>query len=314
MAMLLVLLRPLDLLWDGFQNRGLSLCVYVDDIAVHVIGTETSVAATIVAAADFLVEALENDLSMVVSRRPTWSDAGVAKTLATVRNWRLAKLISTPMRRLGIAVKCKAKDLGVHFGLGGRTRELTSRRPRWAAIASRRNRVVKLGRKLGGHVFRTGLQPAALYGASVALPRLSTIRDMRRSAARTMGPLSGRSVAARLAVSKYDPSCEAVKRAIMAWVNARWDCPNLHANMARAWMQAQITVSASKRPSASVGGSASSFVAALLRVGWRTLGFSSVMTLGGTLLDLTLTAPRTVLRYLVDDFAIVPASSSSLWH
>ena len=78
--MLLVLLRPLDLLWDGFQNRGLSLCVYVDDIAVHVIGTETSVATTIAAATDFLVEALENDLSMVVSRRPTWSDAGVAKT------------------------------------------------------------------------------------------------------------------------------------------------------------------------------------------------------------------------------------------
>ena len=107
---------------------------------------------------------------------------------------------------LNVAVKSKAKHLGVYFALGGRTRELTSGHSRWAATATRRHRVVRLGRKLGGHVFRTGLQPAALYGASVALPRLSTIRDMRRAAARTMGPLSGRSVIARLAVSKCDPS------------------------------------------------------------------------------------------------------------
>ena len=191
-------------------------------------------AAVISEASEQLVNMLENDLCMMVSRRQAWSVTGAAKTVLAVSHRRLAMRLSTSMRRLGIAVKRKAKHLGVHFAPGGRTRELQAKRSRWAALAARRNRAVKLGRRLGAHVCRTGLQLAALCGASVAIPRLSTIRDMRRSTARTMGPLSGRSVTARLAVSRSDPAIEASKRPVMAWVEAIWSSRNLHSKMARA--------------------------------------------------------------------------------
>ena len=38
-GMLLVILRPPEPLWDELQIRGLSLCIYVDDIALHVTST-----------------------------------------------------------------------------------------------------------------------------------------------------------------------------------------------------------------------------------------------------------------------------------
>ena len=98
------------------------MCVYVDDIAVHAVGTERTVAETVVAASDQLVKALEDDLCMMVSRRTAWSTTGIAKTVATVGHRRLAARVSTSMRRLGIAIRAKAKHLGVHFTPGGRTR------------------------------------------------------------------------------------------------------------------------------------------------------------------------------------------------
>ena len=102
--MLLFLLRPLDLLWDGFQHRRINICIYVDDIALHATGTETSVAASIAVASDQLISELESTLSMVVSRRAPWATDGVAESVATVGSQRLASRISTSMRRLGIAI------------------------------------------------------------------------------------------------------------------------------------------------------------------------------------------------------------------
>ena len=155
-AMLLILLAPLDHLWDGFQNRGISLCVYVDDIALHAVGSEAIVACSLADASATLVQRLEGDLSMVVSRRAPWSRSGTAKTIATVSSRRLAGRVNTTMRRLGIIVLHKAKHLGVTFAPGGRTRDANGKQPRWATIAERHNRAVKLGRKLGIHVFSHG--------------------------------------------------------------------------------------------------------------------------------------------------------------
>ena len=244
---------------------------------------------------------------MVVFRRSAWSSAGIGKTVATVGRRRLAMRISTSLRRRGVAVKRKPKHLGIHFAPGGRTRELHGSSSRWAALSLRRKRAVRLGRRLGVHIFRTGLHLAALYGASVAIPRLSTIRDLRRSTARTMGSLSGRSVTARLAITCGDPSFDATDRVVMAWVNAVWDCRSLHNTMARAWVHDEATVFASKRLSQFVGRFAGSFVAALLRVGWRTLAFNHVRNIDGSLLDLIVAAPRTVLRHLVGDYSITSA-------
>ena len=142
-AMLLVLLRPLDLLWDGFQNRGLSLCVYVDDIARHVTGTESTVAAVIAGASDTRVTMLEDETDMVVSRRTPWATAGEGNTVATASGV-VARRISTSMRRLGIVVKTQTKHLGVHFAPGSRTRDLTGCSSRMGAVAKRCARGARL--------------------------------------------------------------------------------------------------------------------------------------------------------------------------
>ena len=67
-----MLLRPLDLLWDGFQNRGINICACVGDIAIHATGSAASVAATIAAASHQLVEHLEGGMYMIVSRDAAW--------------------------------------------------------------------------------------------------------------------------------------------------------------------------------------------------------------------------------------------------
>ena len=235
---------------------------------------------------------------MIVSRKESWSSCGVGKTVVAIGSRRLEARVRTSMRRLGITVKSKAK--------------LAGKKSRWLSIASRCYRAVRLGRRLGGHVFRTGLQPAALYGASVAIPSIGIVRGMQRAAARTVGPLSGRSVTARLATARCDPAYEAARRPIAAWVNAIWECSFLHPKMARAWMHAQSVVAGSLRPSISAGGSAGSLLAALRRVGWVAPAFKWIKTLDGSMLDLTAVAPRTVMRYLADDFAITSAANSGL--
>ena len=112
----------------------------------------------------------------------------------------------------------KAKHLGVTHAPGARTRGPA----RWAANAARRSRVARLGRRLGRHVFKTALRPAALYGSTVASLNLGTIRSMRREAGKAMGKAQGRSLTARLAVNQCDPGWGATKNPIMAWINEVW--------------------------------------------------------------------------------------------
>ena len=182
--------------------------------------------------------------------------------MATVRSNRLRRSIRTTMGRLGIAVQAKAKHLGVHFAPGGKTRDLASNSSRWGEIVARRVRAIRLGRRLGVHVFKSGLQPFALYGSSVAMPKLGVIKSMRRSTAKAIGPVSGRSITARLAVARCDPAFEAIKRAVWAWITEVWQSPAMRFRMARAWMQAQVTVATSRRPFVSAVGAAGSCLAA----------------------------------------------------
>ena len=68
----------------------------------------------------------------------------------------------------------------------------------------------------------------------------------------------------------------------------------------------------SKCPAASVGGVASSFLPGISCIGWKTLAFNAVLTVDGTLLDLSLVDPRTILRFLTDDSFIITGAKSDL--
>ena len=80
------------------------------------------VASTITRASVELVESLEKELSMRVSRRDSWQSYGAGKTVLATSARVVARIVATSMRRLGIQAKTKASHSGVPFWLGGKTR------------------------------------------------------------------------------------------------------------------------------------------------------------------------------------------------
>ena len=277
------------------------------------VGHEEMVATTLAACTDDLIHMLEDDLDMKVSRRESWSKSGKAKTVVAVSSQALARRMTTSMKRLGIAIARKAKHLGIDFGPGARTRSSLNKRSRWAANAARRARTVRLGRRLGKRVFATGLKPAVMYGSTVAALGAGTITAMRRAAGRAISKSMGRSLTARLAVNQCDPGWDAIRGPIMAWTNETWLQRIPALTMQRAWMHGHIQVHRSSRPHVSSGGAAGSFFAAIQAVGWRSPAFDVVITVDGTHLALNREAPKTVERYLADDYHIVTASRTSLF-
>ena len=157
-----------NLALDAGNEPSLRVCVYVDDIALHVIGTSKQASAALVTATGMVIKLLEEDLCMVVSRRSQWATEGKGKTEVAVTDPRVHSAIKTSMRRLGIKIKSKATHLGIAFRPGARTRTPALEASRWAAGAKRRLRAQRMGRRLGQHVFLTGILLAATYGATVA--------------------------------------------------------------------------------------------------------------------------------------------------
>ena len=308
-ALLLTLIDPLDRIQAKY-TIGTTLCLYVDDIAVHVVGQPGVVATLMAACTDDIITALEDDLEMKVSRRDPWASSGKGKTIAAVSSRTLERRVTTSMRRLGVAVTLKAKHLGVLVGPGAKTKEGGSK-SRWTNNAARRARVVKLGRRLGRHVFTTGLKLAALYGSTVASLSLGTIRAMRKAAGKTLSRNKGRSLSAKLAVHRCDPGWDAARNPIMAWANQCWEKRVAQPAMQRAWMHAQLTVGRSRNPHLVAGGAVGSFFAAMASVGWSSPAYNAVITLDGTVILLEEEAPKTVERYLYDDYQTMVASSSS---
>ena len=96
------------------------------------------------------------------------------------------------------------------------------------------------------------------------------------------------------------------------WLQAVWERRIDSETMVSAWKQAHIATGLSTRPSVSAGGAASGYIAALRRVGWKSPAWDHLMTTQGTLLDLSITDPRTVMKYLTDDFDTITAAGTRL--
>ena len=240
LALLLVLFDPLDQLHSIFTGKAVTVCAYVDDIAIQAVGSEQEVRSNLARATNSLVEQLEDGLRMQVSRRETWSSEGQGKTVAVASSRSLVRALSTPMRRMGIQLKSKAKHLGVLFTPGSRTREPRGQTSRWAPNSARRARAARLGYRLGLHAFKTVVVLAALYGSSVALPSLSTSRALRRETARAIGPVRGRSIVARLTVNRCDPELTIVSKAVFPWLQAVWEQRLDSVILRHAWKQAHL--------------------------------------------------------------------------
>ena len=151
----------------------------------------------------------------------------------------IARAVSTSMRRMGIQVKTKAVHLGAPFRLGGKSRPPPLAAPRWAAAAKRRIRTLRLGRRLGLHVTKTGLTLVASFGTAVTFPAVSTLRAMRRYTAQFYGSAAGTSTTARLALLSNDPRFGIKKKAVTAWLRAVWQANLPYSTLYAAWAHAR---------------------------------------------------------------------------
>ena len=92
--------------------------LYVDDSAVHFMGSPAAVAQAISETTAILIEGFEEGLRMEVPGREQWSSSGKGKLVITITDPTVRIAISTPMRRLGTKVQRKAPHLGGHFQPG----------------------------------------------------------------------------------------------------------------------------------------------------------------------------------------------------
>ena len=84
----------------------------VDDIRFALQAREDDVARALPRLAERVVTALEDDLCMEVSRD---SEGTEGKTVAQASSRSLDQKLRKPLRKLGVKVKEKVKNLGVHF-------------------------------------------------------------------------------------------------------------------------------------------------------------------------------------------------------
>ena len=113
---------------------------------------------------------------MKVSRRSPWSSQGGGKTEVAVTDRKVSIAIGTTMGRLGVREKTKVPHFGLLFQPGGKTRAPPIFASRWAAGVKRRIGAQRMGQWLGHLSFRTGIVPAAMYGATVAYQLVATIQ------------------------------------------------------------------------------------------------------------------------------------------
>ena len=113
-AVLLVMIAPIEAVTSLTLGPSVTMtvCEYVDDIALHAIGLRHEVVQALVQATEQLVTHLEEELYMQVSRRERWAIEGKGKTVATASSAAAIRSLTTPMRRLGSPDAGEGEALG----------------------------------------------------------------------------------------------------------------------------------------------------------------------------------------------------------
>ena len=149
----------------------------MNDIDIRSVGPMSSVVIGIANCTDEVAQILERELLIIVSRRQALSSQGKCKTIATASSPLLARRKLTSMRRLGIVVAREATHLGVHVGLGKRTKDLRGKLSRWQVNAQSKARTIWLGKRLGSRIVKMRLKAQSA----------TTAEAMRRAPGRPSG-------------------------------------------------------------------------------------------------------------------------------
>ena len=265
-ALFLVLVEPCDTLLRTFPQA--DICLFVDDLTIHVRGSDTSVARDLPAATDWCIDAFENELCLTVSRSHTpFAVDPSAKKVATFSHSATAKRSAISFRRIGVGISRQVKFLGIDYAAARRIRR-TVQKKRLLVVTQRVGRYKKIGKTAGARILRTGAGPAMRYGASVLGTDSTALSRIRRFSCAVRGEMRRRSAFGRLKLASYDPAKLMAIDSIVDWAKARWDALVTREELHLAWKAASIRVGLARFPFKEVVGPAGALIASALRIGW----------------------------------------------
>ncbi len=296
----MVLAAPIDAIVNRYQQ--VMVYTVVDDVTPRAEGTESSVVADLTAAVRELIDALEGDLDMVISRGAPWEPTVDTKSVVVAGSPALRQRISTPMRAVGFHVRRHAKNLGIDYAPMSRAGKRSVQQARRKDVRERQRRILRMPKAAAVRVNRTGSQPAAMYGTAVSGMNPAFLRELRSDAAMAYGEVRGRSSTARLLIRNADPALAYYTKVVKMWATTVWTSRVPLDYLRNAWVHAQATVGIADSPHGSTTGGAGVLVAALRDVGWTFPSPTVFGTADGELLDLTNTCPKTIVKYLADDY------------
>ena len=315
----LVLSEPIEEILNAYTN--VHVCLVADDIKVMVDDKDVNkVAVKLDHITGELCERLEGDMGMKVSR-----DEGQkkGKTVAIASSRVVGKAIEKRMKRRGIGLQSKVKNLGIDFAAGGRKRKgkQAVKEARQKGAVKKYGRVLRLGKKLAPIITRATVIASVSYGAAISGVTEESLRRMRRMAARAYGPMQGRSVTARLWMEDADPAFVILRKQVVHWVEAVWSDLMPMAVMHDAWKLAFKEVAMSVRPHAAATGGAGTYWSALRRLGWTAPTVETVRIADGTVLYFGKGDPpegteaadlRAIIKYLKEDLESMALLNSGI--
>ncbi len=294
-----------------------------DDLRFVVEGKESDVVGRVQQLAEDTVDVLEESLAMEVSRDRKEYGKADGKTVALASSARARKRITTGMRKLGIKVRDKTRNLGVDFAAGRPSKR--AGRPvqakRLAEAKERRERAARMGRPIEQAIISSAVIPSIIYGNTITGITDNMCSTMRAMVASAFGPTAGRSTSVRLLLEEADPVFIVVARPIMQWISAVWDGSIEVRHMADAWKLAAMEVGASARPNSAVTGGAGAYWAALRRVGWTAPTHDTIKMQDDAIVFFGARAtpqgtqamdPSTIKHYLEDEYERKVSMASQL--
>ncbi len=286
-----------------------SLCLYVDDISAHASGPIDGTASALAQCTRYLIGQFEEETGLTVSRGKPWRPGG--KTIATASSKAAATAIATSMRALGIRTTADAMHLGVPYAPARRVRSAAIA-AKWKKAKDRQKVIGQLGTKLARRVQRSGVLATLTHGTSVRGCPQHRVRSAQRMAAAAGRPIKGRSIIARLAVSRDDPAIALTVAPIVKWAEAVWNGTVGELVLQAAWRRAAPIIASAKRGDMAVTDPSGACIASAARIGWRMLSFATVLTQGGEVLDFRAVCPKSVRLHAEEALEEAQAVESSI--
>ena len=208
----IIMVRPCDQIAASIKSG--DLCLFVDDLTLHVWGTPCSVSRDLEEAVVSAIVLLEGELHLQVSRGTSQS-----KTITVASSSKTAAKLQPGIASMGIKGSQHAKLLGIDFSCGAKLRR-SAQCKRISAATARRERLCALGKRAARRIARSGTAPAMRYGTSVTGASNGVVQKVRRFECGVQGAMGGRSAFARMQLSDFDTGALMSVDPIIGWARA----------------------------------------------------------------------------------------------